>query len=271
MDPESIPAQKEGVGLYKNILLVLLFAFALFAEEPWGMILGYHRIVKKKKFNPDVTAASFEAQLQFLKANYRVISLEELVRHIKEKIPLEANSVVITLDDGDESIYKNAYPILKKEKLPATVFLYSNYPGWGGISWNQVKEMSDNGISFGSHTKSHAILNSKNKGESEEKYLGRLRAELVDSKKIIEEKTGKEVVYLAYPFGKHNEVVDAEVLKAGYLAATGTAWDRNYVSTASPVNLKRRIIPGKYKLTEFVDIFKKTDVDKSAETQHEDY
>ncbi|OGF48200.1 MAG: hypothetical protein A2452_04025 [Candidatus Firestonebacteria bacterium RIFOXYC2_FULL_39_67] len=258
--------------MLKSFLIgILILTSCVRADEPWGMILGYHRIVEKRTLYPDVTITAFEEQMQFIKDNYEVISLDYLVSCIKEKKSLEANSVVITLDDGDQTIYKNAYPILKRLNLPATVFLYSDYPGKGGMTWEQVKEMSNNGVIFGSHTKSHTLLTEKLKGESKEKYLERLRMELVESKKTIEEKIKKEVKYLAYPYGQHLEVVEAEVLKAGYIAATGMAWDRNFVSSALLVNLKRRLIPGKYKFNEFVDIFKNTNLDKSSETLHEDY
>lgn len=256
--------------LKRIAILLLIFSFGLSAAESWGLILGYHRIVEKRTLHPDVTISDFEEQLQYVKDNYEVISLDHLVNCIKEKKPLEANSVVITFDDGDESIYKNAYPIIKKLNIPVTIFLYSDYPGKGGFTWEQAKEMSDNGISFGSHTKSHVILTDKLKGEIEEKYIERIRSELVDSKKIIEENIKKEVKYLAYPYGQHLEVVETEVLKAGYIAATGMAWDRNFVSSASLINLKRRLIPGKCRYSEFVDIFKNTNLDKSSEITNED-
>lgn len=257
--------------MFKRILLILVLSSVLIAEEPWVMILGYHRIVQKRQLHPDVTVSAFEEQLEFIKANYEVISLDYLVRCLKEKNPPTANSIVITLDDGDESIYTHAYPLLKKYNLPATVFYYSNYLGNGGITRAQIKEMSENGICFGSHTKTHALLTVKLKGESAEGYQKRLREELTESKKTIEEITKKEVKYLAYPYGKHNEVVDAEAVKAGYMAAVGIAWDRNYISSAAVMNLKRRLIPGRYKLSDFADIFKSSNIDKSLETDHEDY
>ncbi|MFH1074880.1 MAG: polysaccharide deacetylase family protein [Candidatus Firestonebacteria bacterium] len=257
--------------MFKCIALLFILSFSLFADESWGMILGYHRIVEKRTLHPDVTIDAFKEQMQFVRDNYKVISLDYLVNCIKERKPLEANSVIITFDDGDETIYKNAYPILKRLNFPFAIFLYSDYPGKGGFSWEQAKEMSDNGIIFGSHTKSHAILTDKLADESEEKYLKRLRIELVESKKTIEDNIKKEVKYFAYPYGKHTEIVETEMSKAGYIAATGMAWDRNFVSSASLINLKRRLIPGKYKLNEFVDIFKNTNIDKSSETEHEDY
>ena len=262
----------ERSPLLKSVLIaVLILTSSVRADEPWGMILGYHRIVEKKVLHPDVTISAFEEQMQFVKDNYEVITLDHLVDCIKEKKQLQANSVVITIDDGDKTIYKNAYPILKKFNLPATIFIYSDYIGKGGFTWEQAKEMAENGISFGSHTKTHSNLTEKLKDESGEKYLERIRLELSASKKVIEENLKTEVKYLAYPYGEHRENVEAEVLKAGYVAAMGMAWDRNFVSSAQLINLKRRIIPGKTRFNEFVDIFRNINLDKSLEITCEEY
>ena len=79
------------------------------------------------------------------------------------------------------------------------------------LSWEQVKEMSQSNICFGSHTKSHAILTqiSKNK----------LPEELGGSKKGIEDRLGKPVYFLSYPNGNYNQVIIDAAKDVGYLAS----------------------------------------------------
>ena len=254
-----------------SVIFLLILAVTGFSGEAWSIILGYHRIIENPVKAPDITVRAFEEQMQFIKNNYNIITLEHLVKCIVEKIPLDANSVVVTLDDGDRSSYQKAYPVLKKLNIPATLFLYTDFLGKGGLTWEEAVEMSKNGITLGSHTVAHVNLTEKKPGETQEKYLERIRFELVESKKRIENKIGQPVLYLNYPYGRHDGTVEKEAAAAGYAAAVGTSWDRNYVSSAGLFNLKRRLIPGKYKFTDFVDIFKNRSIDKSLEIEDEEY
>jgi peptidoglycan/xylan/chitin deacetylase (PgdA/CDA1 family) len=70
---------------------------------------------------------AFTAQLEFLKAHYRVIPLDELIRALASGGPLPERAAVITIDDGYRSIYTVAYPALKAFQLPAAVFLATEF------------------------------------------------------------------------------------------------------------------------------------------------
>lgn len=260
---------------FRIILIIefLLFvSFYSYAEDFWVTILCYHKIIPqdkitKKVYNNDeseyskkieliVSAENFEKQMKFIKESYLVISLKDFINHIDLKKNLDSNAVIVTIDDGDKSIYTYAYPILKKYDIPATIFIYTNVTKERrGLSWDEIKEMANNGIDFGSHTVSHCNLAKKMDNETYDEYKERIRKELVDSKKIIEEKIGKEIKYLAYPYGEYNEFVKNEAIKSGYEALLLVKWGKNYVSS-SKYYLKRRIVCGKYTMREFVDMFK---------------
>jgi peptidoglycan/xylan/chitin deacetylase (PgdA/CDA1 family) len=79
------------------------------------------------------------------------------------------------------------------------------------LSWNEIEKMSQENIMFGSHTKSHTILTKVNDIEA--------ISELVDSKKIIEEKIKKKVYFLSYPNGDFNDNVIKNTRKSSYLGA----------------------------------------------------
>lgn len=79
------------------------------------------------------------------------------------------------------------------------------------LSWDKIIKMSKNDIDFGSHTMSHAHLPSITNDDC--------RAELVMSKQTIEEKLGKKIKIMAYPFGgacDYNKTVETIAQKSGY-------------------------------------------------------
>ena len=173
-------------------------------------ILTYHSI--NDEINPDetVTPEEFEKQLQYIKENYKVISLEDAVEYLRTDIKKISDSIVITFDDGYSDNYHNAYPLLKKHNFPATIFLISdliNDKGGKYLSQSQIHEMMDNNISFGSHTISHRILT----GLRNDEIIGEIR----DSKDILESQLGNKINSFAYPVGTRADFDDetAEIVK----------------------------------------------------------
>lgn len=91
--------------------------------KPWKrknnnklIVLAYHEVPCKIKF---------EKQLQFLRSNYNLIDIVYLDSYFKKEENLPINSLIITFDDGDYSVYKNAFPLLKKYHIPAVIFIIS--------------------------------------------------------------------------------------------------------------------------------------------------
>lgn len=186
------------------------------------VVLCYHRFEEKPGREMVSTPADFEAQLQALKDNdIAVIPMEDFLAWRRGEKSIPPKSAVITLDDGWLSGYTTAWPLLKKFDYPFTMFIYTDYvkggakAGGQSISWEQLGEMRDAGVDIGSHTISHAGLNAR-KGKTEEQYREWLKAELIGSKEIIEQKLGIQVKTIAYPYGLHNEVVREVVKEAGY-------------------------------------------------------
>lgn len=94
-------------------------------------VLAYHEISNIK---------NFKKQVQFLQNNYNLINLEQLFTFLNLKGSLPENPLLITSDDGDISLYKKAFPLLKKQKIPAALFvitglLDTHKPFW----WNEIK------------------------------------------------------------------------------------------------------------------------------------
>ncbi len=149
-------------------------------------------------------------------AGYEFVSLTDYL-----KSSANGQSLSLTFDDGYDSFFKYAWPILSEKQIPATVFIPYGYIGkkadWdylSGLQSNrhlsreQIKELSDGGVEIGSHGFSHIDL----AGLSDRM----LRLELERSKKGLEDLTGKEVKYISYPFGRFNNYVESEAAGLGY-------------------------------------------------------
>jgi len=178
-------------------------------------ILGYHRVGNVRSDHvPTVSAEAFERQLKFL-THYRVVSLEEVVGYVDRGQPVPRRSVVITFDDGYAETHTIAWPLLKRFGLPATVFITPAEVGAPGfVTWEQVVEMSEDGITIGSHTMHHSYLPMVSED--------RLHEELVESKQVIEQHLNQPVRFISYPVGGFTLRAQAIVKEAGYRAACTT-------------------------------------------------
>ncbi|MFH1038924.1 MAG: polysaccharide deacetylase family protein [PVC group bacterium] len=99
-------------------------------------ILMYHHVTGgEEPFLPHVPVRVFARQMAYLKKNYRVRELDRLVGMVKsgEKIP--ARSLALTFDDEYEDVYRNAFPLLKAYRLPATIFITTGFVDTDHIPW----------------------------------------------------------------------------------------------------------------------------------------
>lgn len=194
------------------------------ADTPWATVLCYHIVESPQDPRMEISRDAFRQQMRYLAmTGYNVIPLRHLYEYVSGKrTSIPKNAVVITIDDGWRSTYTEVFPEMQKRKFPFTVFIYPKIIGQTSIamSWKQVKEMSDAGVDIQSHTYSHAWLTRRRHGAIDDKaYADWLQRELVDSKKILEKETGRDVSFLAYPYGDFDSNVAANAAKAGYLGA----------------------------------------------------
>lgn len=189
------------------------------------LVLCYHRFEDRPRDGLAISPEDFRGQMQALKdAGIEVISMNDFLAWRRGEKNIPARSALITIDDGYLTGYSVAWPILNEFDYPFTMYIYTDYvkggPRTGGqsMSWEQLGEMRDAGVDIASHTLTHSALNAQ-KGRSDADYREWLRTELVDSKKMIEDKLGIEVTTIAYPYGLHNETVEEVAMEAGYEAA----------------------------------------------------
>jgi len=144
---------REGIaqGLYHSGLLRLMQSFSgsfqlQFVQgsswprwqrvtTPKYVILCYHRIgTGGVPFYSELPTELFEAQMCYLKKRFRLFSLEEVCRGLQD--PASADfGVAVTFDDGYRDTYTNAFPILQRYQIPATVFLTVDSIETGQVAW----------------------------------------------------------------------------------------------------------------------------------------
>jgi peptidoglycan/xylan/chitin deacetylase (PgdA/CDA1 family) len=157
----------------------------------------------------------FKEQMRYLKEqNFRVVSLSEAVRKMHNREPLD-KTVVITFDDGYETFYSKAWPVLKAYRFPATMFIITekSQDGWY-LSWEQCRELYAGWMEFGSHTKNHHWLAKQSKPVYTDEIFG--------SKQIIEKQLQVPCEVFCYPGGSYNDAVSNTVKEAAYLTAVTT-------------------------------------------------
>lgn len=186
-------------------------------------VLAYHKI--HSGIEPGITfqtPGNFYKQMKFLFENgYETVNL----KHLLKKTSADRKRILITFDDGYESIYNNAYPIMQGFEQSGCVFIITGFVGeknkWDyslgkrfqHLSWEQIQEMQRYGFEFGSHTVSHRDLT-----KLKPPYV---KYELEKSKKTLEDKLGKAIIALSYPFGRFNEQVQEIAQNVGYKLVFG--------------------------------------------------
>jgi peptidoglycan/xylan/chitin deacetylase (PgdA/CDA1 family) len=186
-------------------------------------ILMYHYISTPPNIHDpirvdlSVTPDMFESQLRYLISHkYHTITLDQAYAAIQGNGLLPPNPVVLTFDDGYRDFYEQAFPLLKKYQLKASVYIVTNFtnnPAY--VTWDMIRQMSDSGlIEIASHALDHPDLRTKNSVD--------LAVELQHSKQLLEEHTGKVVDSFCYPYGAYDARVLEAVHSAGYIGATTT-------------------------------------------------
>lgn len=191
-------------------------------------ILTYHRVGVPRDGQSErltVTPARFRSQLSALRALRFEIGDLDGTRAWLDGAARPGRSVVLSFDDGYADLCSHALPRLAERGLPAIVYLVAersvdDWQSWGErgplelMDWSQVRDWAGRGVSFGSHTLTHPWLTRLDDAS--------LRAEVCDSKKLIEDQLGGPVHHFCYPFGDHDERVVAAVRESGYRTACTT-------------------------------------------------
>jgi peptidoglycan/xylan/chitin deacetylase (PgdA/CDA1 family) len=194
-------------------------------------ILGFHSLDDRQSaisFSPLLFRQAME---RLHKSGYRTLGLEEVIGYLRRQEPFPDSAFVITFDDGYQSVYQEAFPVLQEFGFTATIFITvgeessDRLPGMEGrtmLSWQEVEEMHRLGITIGSHTLTHPDLTSVS--------LNRIETELQRSKRMIEDRLSVPVTCFAYPYGYYDRP-GREIVRRHYDCACSSQLGRVKMSS----------------------------------------
>jgi peptidoglycan/xylan/chitin deacetylase (PgdA/CDA1 family) len=158
-----------------------------------------------------VAAPTFRQQLvQLRHASFRCAALAD---HwgAGQRAAVAARDVVLSFDDGRASDYEVAFPLLLEHGARGEFFVNTGSIGGAGhLSWSQIDEMQRAGMSFQSHGHDHVALLPL--------ATDVLRWQLETSKRMLEDRLGRAVEFLAAPYGLLGRRVVETALEVGYRA-----------------------------------------------------
>ena len=157
----------------------------------------YHRFNESKYPSTNIQLEIFKEQLKIIEnENIQFIDPknfeENLTQNKKER------KILLTIDDGLLSFYKNAWPILKKRKIPFILFVNTREVGsFNYMNWDQILELHNaDHVEIGNHSHSHEYL----VDESPEL----IKNDILKSIEIFNEKLGTNSAFFSYPFGEYS-------------------------------------------------------------------
>jgi len=218
---EENTIQNQLIRLIKLFIAIIVyggdeirrFLYLISGRELPGtcVVFCYHSV-------PDAFQQRFRRQLYLIHKTSKIIPADANIR-----LKAWRRYSIVTFDDGFRSVLKNALPVLKEWKIPATIFFATNYfggfPVWIQeenhpdrnekiMSSTEMKQLNSGIINIGSHTASHPLLNSLANPE--------ITKELLQSKERLEELSRRSVSLFAIPFGKYPEEVFRIAREVGY-------------------------------------------------------
>lgn len=230
------------------VLFINLTDFAnASAETPVSVpILLYHRMGSDIADSMTIKTSTFESHLQYLKSRgYTVIPLKTLTAWYQGKgAPPPKKSVVIVEDDAHRSVYSDMFPLVKKYRVPVTVFIYPSAVSNAkyAMTWDQLRELKASGLfDFQSHTYWHPNFKKERRKLKSPEFDKLVTSQLKKSKEKIEKELGVTVDMLAWPFGIYDDDLISRALSSGY-KATFTIERRDATSSESIKKLPRYLI-----------------------------
>jgi peptidoglycan/xylan/chitin deacetylase (PgdA/CDA1 family) len=184
-----------------------------------------------------VRTPDFTQEMEYLAdQGYHAVTLADAYLAMSGLRVLPGKPVALTFDDGGLDNYEVAFPILVKYHLTATFFVITKTVGAAGqMSWDQLREMAEAGMSIQSHTVSHPDLPSASDS--------RLRSELGDSREAIRQALDRPVYALAYPAGSFDQRVIEAAKAAGYVMGVSTSKGQGLNRAALFEITRRRVQP----------------------------
>jgi peptidoglycan/xylan/chitin deacetylase (PgdA/CDA1 family) len=201
-------------------------------------ILVYHRFGSTVKDSMTVRTSTFRWQLDYLRRQgYPVIPLRTLISYLQRRGPAPpAHAVIMTADDGHESVFTEMLPLVREYDVPVTLFIYPSAISNASyaMTWEQLAALRRTGLfDIQSHTYWHPNFHTERRRLTPPAYRTFGMAQLVKSKAVLKDKLGVDADVIAWPFGIYDDELIAMAREAGYVA--GLTIDRRAWSEREPI------------------------------------
>ena len=187
-------------------------------SEKGIIALMYHRFEENKYPSTNIRINDFIKHIELMKnSNIEFIDKKTLIEIILKKKNYSEKKILLTIDDAFLSFYKNAWPILQKEKIPFILFvntreINNRHPNY--MSWDQIREIHQSNLGIiGGHSFSHEYL----AFATEDEIIKDINKSIEDYKRELN--FNPEI--FSYPFGEYSLEVKNIVKKLGYVMAFG--------------------------------------------------
>ena len=189
-------------------------------------ILDYHRFNTYRADSMTIRLSVFKFQLQYMaEHSYHFIPLSRYVAYRMGKaFPPPPRSVIITMDDGHESVYTEALPLVKKYRIPVTLFIYPSAISNAhyAMTWEQLRALKATGLfDIQSHTYWHPNFKREKRRLTPAQYNKFVDTQLRRSREVLDKRLGINVSMLAWPFGIYDKELIQKANKDGYTVAFG--------------------------------------------------
>ena len=187
-----------------------------------AVVFMYHRFGEATLPSTNVSLAQFKSHLDYLaRQRFTIWPLSRIGEHLEKHIPLPDHVVALSVDDAYESVYTQAYPLIKARHWPMTVFVSTDAVDQhlhGYMTWEQMREMQENGITFANHSRTHGHLIELEPGETAAAWQQRISDEISYAQQRLEKELGPTAKLFAYPYGEYNPALQKLLAGLGFLA-----------------------------------------------------
>ena len=174
----------------------------------------YHRFNENKYPSTNIELDVFREQLKIIEdEGIEFIHPKNFENSLSQN--KDSRKVLLTVDDGLLSFYNNAWPILKKKRIPFILFVNTREVGaFNYMNWDQIIELYNNEyVEIGNHSHSHEYLVDESNSV--------IRKDILKSIRIFEEKLGKNSDFFSYPFGEYSLEFKKIIKEFGFKYAFG--------------------------------------------------
>ena len=174
----------------------------------------YHRFEENKYPSTNIKMQEFKEHLKMInESGIQFVNPSNFEEELKMKN--KQRKLLLTIDDGYQSFYDNAWPILKESKIPFILFVSTREVGKNGyMSWENIIELEKyDFVEIGNHSHTHDYLIDFTDAE--------IKKDLKNSINIFKEKLGKNSIFFSYPFGEYSTSLKNIVIDLGFKYAFG--------------------------------------------------